>query len=100
MDYGKRHVKTPEIFPHLDYRPRLPRHLDRAIGIVGAGGIVNVAHLPAYKKAGFRVAGITDLNLKQAEQTALQHGIPKVYADVNALLGDAQIEIVDIAVYP
>ena len=70
----------PELFPHLDYKPRMPKRLDRGIGIVGAGGIVNYAHLPAYKKAGFRVVGILDKNREQAEKTARQHGIPKVYA--------------------
>ena len=53
---------TPEmadIFPHLDYKPKLPQRLDHGIGIVGAGGIVNYAHLFAHKKIGFRVVGIT-----------------------------------------
>ena len=31
-----------------------------SIVIVGAGGIVSDAHLPAYKKAGFKVLGIFD----------------------------------------
>jgi predicted dehydrogenase len=31
---------------------------DYPIAIVGAGGIVNDAHLPAYRKAGFDVVGI------------------------------------------
>ena len=32
----------------------------KKIVIIGAGGIVSDAHLPAYKKAGFKVAGIYD----------------------------------------
>jgi predicted dehydrogenase len=90
----------PDIFPHLDYRPKLPRRLDRRIGIVGAGGIVNYAHLPAYKKAGFKVAGITDKNCEQAERTAREHGIPKVYGSLDELLKDRDVEIIDVAVYP
>ncbi len=58
-----------DIFPHLEYKPKLPQRLDHGIGIVGAGGIVNYAHLPAYKKAGFRVVGITDRNREQAERS-------------------------------
>jgi predicted dehydrogenase len=96
----KRDSEMPEVFPHLDYKPRLPQRMDRGIGIVGAGGIVNYAHLPAYKKAGFNVIGITDRNREQAERTAKDHGIAKVYATVDELLGQQQIEIVDIAVYP
>jgi hypothetical protein len=42
-------------YPNLDYKPKMPRCTDRGIGIIGAGGIVNYAHLPAYKKAGFKV---------------------------------------------
>ncbi|HUK24614.1 MAG TPA: Gfo/Idh/MocA family oxidoreductase [Terriglobales bacterium] len=89
-----------DIFPHLDYKPKLPRRLDHGIGIVGAGGIVNYAHLPAYKKAGFKVAGIVDKNREQAERTAKQHSIPQTYATVADLLKDREIEFVDIAVYP
>src|SRR5947209_10930845 len=38
-----------------------PARRDYPIAIVGAGGIVNDAHLPAYRKAGFQVVGIYDL---------------------------------------
>src|SRR5258707_15223029 len=89
-----------DIFPHLDYKPKLPQRMDHGIGIVGAGGIVSDAHRPAYKKAGFRVVGITDRNREQAERTAKEHGIGKVYASVDELLGQPGVEIVDIAVYP
>ena len=87
-------------FPQLDYKPKLPRRLDHGIAIVGAGGIVNYAHLPAYKRAGFKVIGITDKNADAAKKTAEEHGIPNVYPAVEALLRDPQVEIVDIAVYP
>lgn len=90
----------PEIFPHLDYKPRLPKRLDYGIGIVGAGGIVNYAHLPAYKKAGFKIVGITDRDHEKAERTAKQHAIPRVFRTVDELLTDPQVEIADIAVYP
>ena len=35
------------------YKPRLPE-TNIPIVIIGAGGIVKDAHLPAYKKAGFK----------------------------------------------
>jgi predicted dehydrogenase len=88
------------VFPCLDYKPKMPKTRDHGIGIVGAGGIVNYAHLPAYKKAGFKVVGITDKNYEQAERTAREHGIPKVYANLGELLSDPITEIVDVAVYP
>lgn len=40
------------------------------IVLIGAGGIVRDAHLPAYRKAGFPVAGIFDLNPAAAEARA------------------------------
>src|SRR5580704_18221133 len=90
----------PEAFPHLDYKPKLPLRMDHGIAIVGAGGIVNYAHLPAYKKAGFNVVGITDKNLDQAQRTAREHGIAKVYGSLDELLSDQSVEIADVAVYP
>ena len=89
-----------EVFPHLDYKPKMSRSLDHGIGIIGAGGIVNYAHLPAYRKAGFKIVAVTDKNGEQARRTATQHNIPKVYGSVDELLRDPAVEIVDIAVYP
>lgn len=89
-----------EIFPHLDYNPKLPQRMDHGIGIIGTGGIVNYAHLPAYKSAGFKVVGVTDLKHEQAERTAREHGIAHVYSSVDELLQQPEIEIVDVAVYP
>jgi predicted dehydrogenase len=89
-----------ESFPHLDYTPRLPQRMDRGIGIIGTGGIVNYAHLPAYKSAGFKVVGVTDQRHEQAVRTAKEHGIAHVYSSVDELLQQPEIEIVDIAVYP
>ncbi|HMD86078.1 MAG TPA: Gfo/Idh/MocA family oxidoreductase [Terriglobia bacterium] len=86
--------------PDLDFKPELPRRLDHGIGIVGAGGIVNYAHLPAYAQAGFKVVGITDKVRERAEKTACDHKIPKVYDSLEELLSDPEVEIVDIAVYP
>ncbi|MGA7922344.1 MAG: Gfo/Idh/MocA family oxidoreductase, partial [Candidatus Acidiferrales bacterium] len=89
-----------DVFPHLDYKPKMPHNLDHGIAFVGAGGIVNYAHLPAYKKAGFKVVGVTDKNKAQAEKTARDHGIPKVYSTTDELLADPAVGIVDVAVYP
>src|SRR3984885_16371071 len=89
-----------DAFPRLDYKPKLPRNLGEGIGISGTGGSVNYAHLPAYKKAGFKVVGVTDKNRAQAEKTAREHGIPKVYLSTHELLADPDVRIVDVAVYP
>lgn len=47
-------------------RPSAPR----PIVIIGAGGIVTDAHLPAYRLAGFPVAGVYDLDAGRAQQVA------------------------------
>ena len=49
------------------------------IVIIGAGGIVNDAHLPAYQKAGFEVKGIFDIDHKKAKDLAEKFNINKVF---------------------
>jgi predicted dehydrogenase len=44
----------------------------RPIVVIGAGGIVADAHLPAYRLAGFEVAGLYDLDQARAESLAGQ----------------------------
>ena len=69
------------------------------IFIIGAGGIVKNAHLPAYKKAGFRIAGIFDIDHEKACSTAKQFGISSVYKTIEEVTGAAGINCVyDIAV--
>lgn len=62
---------------------------------VGAGSIVQQAHLPAYALAGFDVVGITDLNTALAERVAATFRIPSVYAD----LGEAGRQHLDTVIY-
>ena len=88
-----------EIDFDLDYQPKLGTKRDYGIGIVGAGEIVNMGHLPAYRRAGFNVVGITSRNLRHAEETARHFGVPKVYPDYRALMADDEVQVVDIA-YP
>ena len=45
-----------------DYRPTPPAQKDYGIGIVGCGGIVRHAHLPAYRQFGYRVTGCCDID--------------------------------------
>lgn len=78
----------------LDVKPEHRKN----IGICGAGGIVDGAHLPAYTKAGFNVVGIFDVDSTKAKEVAQKHNIPKVYQSLEELLEDTSVEIVDIAV--
>jgi predicted dehydrogenase len=51
----------------------------RPIVVIGAGGIVNDAHLPAYRKAGFPVTGVFDLDAGKARNVAQRWEIPTVF---------------------
>jgi predicted dehydrogenase len=58
---------------------RAPRpKVARPVVVIGAGGIVHDAHLPAYRKAGFPVAALVDVNREKALGLAKQFGIPHV----------------------
>jgi predicted dehydrogenase len=79
-------------------KPPMPEK-PRPIVIIGAGGIVNDAHLPAYRKAGFPVAGIFDANQEQARKTAATFGVSTIYTSLQEAIGQAPFDAVfDIAV--
>ena len=84
----------------VHYKPRIPPKTDYGIGIIGCGGIVNDAHLPAYKAHSLNVRACYDLNPDIANKTAATHNIPLAYQSLDDLLADQSIQIVDIAVHP
>jgi predicted dehydrogenase len=82
----------------INQKPALP-DVPRPIVSLGAGGIVHDAHLPAYRKAGFQVAGLYDLNLERARALASQFGIERVFPSLESAVNDAPPEAVfDVAV--
>jgi predicted dehydrogenase len=69
------------------------------IYIIGAGGIVNDAHLPAYKIASFNVQGIFDINVERAKATAEKFYIPSYYTSLSDMIAAAPANAVfDMAV--
>jgi predicted dehydrogenase len=84
----------------LNIHSPLPRRKDFRIGILGSGFIVNECHLVAYRKAGFNPVAIASRNSAHAAQAAARRQIPKVCGSYEQLLGDASIEVLDIAVPP
>lgn len=79
-------------------KPALPLHT-HPVFIIGAGGIVNAAHLPAYQLAGFSVQGIYDLSYEKAAATAASFNIPQVFHSLEAMLAAAPEGVIyDVAV--
>ncbi|MDP4611233.1 MAG: Gfo/Idh/MocA family oxidoreductase [Opitutales bacterium] len=84
----------------IDCKPQLPLE-PRPIYIFGAGGIVKDAHLPAYKQAGFTVAGITNRTRARAETLAQAYDIADVYDSAEALIAAAPANAVfDLTLMP
>lgn len=83
---------------HLPVPPTRPDRF--GIGVVGAGFIVKDCHLVAYRDAGYRVVGLTSRTRSTAEAVAQLRGVPRVYASIEGLLDDPEVEVVDIAVPP
>ena len=83
---------------HANQTPPMPQ-MPRPIVIIGAGGIVHDAHLPAYRKAGFVVAGIYDRITDKAEALAHDFAIPHVYRSLQEMVSEQPADTVfDIAV--
>jgi predicted dehydrogenase len=51
----------------------------RPIVVVGAGGIVRTAHLPVYKRLGFPVAGLYDIDREASRETAQRFGVDTIF---------------------
>lgn len=75
--------------------PRSPR----PVVIIGAGGIVVDSHMPAYRQAGFEVAGIWNRNPERARAVAGRFGIPKVFESLDEAAAQPGA-IFDIATSP
>lgn len=82
------------------YQPQLPETIQPII-IIGAGGIVADAHLPAYKKAGFKVHGIVNRTKAKAEKLAEDFQIPHVYDSVAEAAANApENAVYDLTIMP
>jgi predicted dehydrogenase len=74
-------MSLPEFAPHEAYAVPVPT-APLPIVIVGAGGIVRDAHLPAYRKAGFPVVALVDRIPEKAEALAADFDVPLVLGSV------------------
>ncbi|MEW9837427.1 Gfo/Idh/MocA family protein [Mesorhizobium marinum] len=70
------------------------------IGCIGAGMIMAECHLAAYKEAGFPVVAIASRTKANAQNVADRWGIPTVHDTPEKLIGDPNVEIIDLAFPP
>jgi predicted dehydrogenase len=82
-------IDVPQAWP----TPASPR----PIALVGAGAIVRTAHLPAYARLNFPIAGLFDICREAAEQTAQQFGGLRVFRTLRDACADATA-VFDVAV--
>lgn len=84
--------------PTILQKADLPKEA-RPIVSIGAGGIVHDAHYPAYRKVGFPIAGLFDLNAERARFMAEKFGVPQVYSSITTAVAQAPADAVfDVAV--
>jgi len=62
--------------------------------IIGTGGIVKDAHLPAYRIAGFPVWGIYNRTRTKAVALASEYGIPHVFDDLDTAIREAPADVI------
>ena len=81
----------------LYYVPQSSKNIP--VYIIGAGGIVNAAHLPAYTIAGYNVQGVYDIDNAKAITTAASFNVPHVFTSVQEMIAHAPAAaIFDVAV--
>lgn len=90
----------PERHPSAAYDIAFPKN-PRPIVIIGTGGIVKDAHLPAYRKAGYPVWGLVNRTVARAQALADEYDINRVFGNVADAVAAAPVDAVyDIALMP
>ncbi len=69
-----------------------------AIGTIGLG--VGRGHLEAYRRQGFAVAAICDLDEERLADCARDFGITHTYTSAEALIDDPDVGLIDLAIHP
>ncbi len=83
-----------------DLRQSWPRpSAPKPIVVIGAGSIVRDAHLPAYQRLGFPVAGIFDVNPKAGAERAAAFAIPQVFESIDEAASMREV-VFDLAIPP
>ena len=67
------------------------------MAVLGAGGIAQSAHLPAYVQYGVGVVGVWSRDPATVADVPQRFGVPRVYRSAEELLDDPAVRIVDVA---
>ena len=99
--YALRSADLPAIdAPEIAYRPPSPRSYRPKIGMIGTGGI-SASHLDAYRAAGWEVAALWNRTRSKAEVKAADYcPDARIEDDWQAMLGDAEIDVIDVTLHP
>lgn len=84
----------------LDYQPKLVGPFPGSIGLIACGGITE-HHLEAYRRLGYPVRWLCDIDVEKAEQRRSDYfPAAQVTTDFLEVLADEQVTIVDVATHP
>jgi len=71
------------------------------IGVIGAGGIANGAHLNNYaRNPRVKLVSVADIDLDKAKAAAEKWGIPHYYADYHDVINHPDVEAVSVTTWP
>lgn len=71
------------------------------VGVIGAGGIVGSTHIPGLRRMpGVEIVAVANRSLESSRRAAAEFGIPRAYADWEALLAADGIDAVLIGTWP
>jgi predicted dehydrogenase len=94
-------VISAEAERSLDYRPTFPPGYRPGLGLVGCGDVARSWHLPTYAQYGVRVVGVYDPVPEATDGICDRFpSVERVFSSLDELLGDEEIEIVDVATRP
>jgi len=77
----------------LNYQPVLPTRRFPIL-IIGTGGIVKDAHLPAYRMASFPVWGLYNRTRERADELAKAYGVANVFEELDTALAAAPPDVI------
>ena len=80
-------------YPSINTKPPLPAKTF-PIAVIGTGGIVKDAHLPAYRLAGFPVWGLMNRTLSRAEALAGEYEVANVFDNLEDMVAAAPEDVI------